>query len=75
MIMCYDGHVMVEGKGGDIIAEAACVLHEIHESAEKKFGKKTADEVLVLIGRLAVATDEDFKNDTMIEGLFERSDV
>ena len=75
MILCTNGHLTIEGTGGELITEAAVILKEIHDTAAEKYGKTFADELLVLIGRLATASMESKEEaekalDDALEGLF-----
>lgn len=73
MIICMNGHVRIEGTGGEIICDAAAILHEIREATARDFSEKTSNEVIALIGRLATADEEQLKSGDMslIDGLFE----
>ena len=61
MIFAEDGHVEIGGNGIEVMADATCILHSIHQIFSDKYGKEIANEKLVEIGRLAVMTDEELR--------------
>ena len=63
MIFSENGHVKIEGNGIEIMSDATCILHGIHQIFSDKYGKEIANEKLVEIGRLAVMTDEELREE------------
>ena len=61
MIFAENGHVTIKGNGIEVMADATCILHGIHQIFSDKYGKEIANEKIVEIGRLAFMTDEELR--------------
>ena len=63
MIFSKNGHVKIKGNDSEITADATCILRVLYQTYSDEYGKETANEKLVGIGRLAVMTDEEIIED------------
>lgn len=63
MIFSENGHVTIKGNDIKIMAEAVCILHSIYHTFSDKYGKEIANEKLVEIGRLAVMSEEEIREE------------
>ena len=63
MIFSENGHVKIKGNDSEITADATCILRVLYQTYSDEYGKETANEKLVEIGRLAVMTDEEIIED------------
>lgn len=61
MIIAADGKVIVEGIALQVLAESCAVMRSVYRVFEKEYGKEYANDKMVLIGRLAVMSEEDFE--------------
>ena len=63
MIFTENGHVEIKGNGIKLMAEAVCILHSIYHTFSDKYGKEIANKKLVEIGRLAVMSEEEMREE------------
>ena len=63
MIFSENGHIEIEGNGIELMAEVVCILHSIYHVFSDKYGKEIANEKLVEIGRLAVMSEEEMREE------------
>lgn len=63
MIFSENGHVKLEGNGIKLMAETVCILHSIYHTFSDKYGKEIANEKFVEIGRLAVMSEEEMREE------------
>ena len=63
MIFSENGHVRLKGDSIEFIADAACILHVLYQTLSDEYGKEIANERMVEIGRLAVMTDEEVREE------------
>ena len=63
MIVSANGYVKIEGDGCEVLADIACILRSFYQAFSDEFGKEIANEKLIEIGRLAVITDEELREE------------
>ena len=74
MIMCHEGEVKIRGTLPEMLQDTVHILNGVYRTMIEKHGEEIANEHLAKIGRIAVITDTDERDELLKEYIHAEND-